>query len=69
MLLRCITCSQPYEESDTEPYLCPPCLTERKAVAAQLDKKNSLRPKRPVKSDLQIYDESQKVHGFLRVRL
>ena len=68
-LLNCTKCSSQYAEPDEEAHLCPPCLAEKKQLAAEIDAKRKLRPPRLVKGNLQIYDESEKVRGFMRVRL
>ena len=33
----CIKCSNLYNEPDIEPYLCPPCLEEKKEIAKKID--------------------------------
>ena len=69
MVANCIKCTDQYEEADSEAYYCPTCLVEVKAIAQEIDRKRATRPSRPVKSDLQLYNEAQKVHGFMRVKL
>ena len=70
MLTNCLMCSAQYEEEDNAPYYCEPCLSERKKIAAEIDKKRLARPPKPVKSDLQIFDEISKARGskFLNIK-
>lgn len=37
--MNCIKCGVKYETTDVEAYLCPPCLEEKKKIAAEIDKK------------------------------
>ena len=62
-LLNCIKCNQPYEESEPEPYYCPPCLVERKKLAEEIDRKMGSLPRVKVKSELEQYDEMVKTNG------
>lgn len=62
-------CEASYQDTDPDPYYCKVHLEEKNAVAAEVDAKVGARPKRPVVSDLQLYDQSQKVHGFMPVKL
>lgn len=66
MTQNCVRCREPYETDDLDPYYCPPCLRIVKEMAIELDKKVANRPKKIVKSDLQIYDEARPrgVGGF-----
>lgn len=63
MLTNCLTCKNLYEEADTEAYLCPPCLNEKKAIAAEIDRKRGNQPRVKEKSELQLYEEARKVRG------
>jgi len=65
----CIKCRTKYQDKDPEPYYCPPCNEERKALAKEIDAKVASLPKKPHKSALQEYDEAPKIRGFLHVRL
>ena len=61
--MNCTKCKSLYEEADTEAYLCAPCLTEKKNIAAEIDKKRGNQSRVRVKSDLELYDEAVKVRG------
>ena len=63
MQTNCQKCSAQYEESDFDPYFCPACLTEKKALAAEIDRKRGNQPRVRVKSDLELYEEARKVRG------
>ncbi len=63
MLLPCLKCGQRYEESESEPYYCPPCLESRKQIAIEIDKKFANRPIVRMKSELELYDEARKANG------
>lgn len=65
---KCIKCQTSYQDKDPEPYYCTACNAERKAIAAEIDKKMASRPKRPTMSALQEYDAMPKVNGFIQVR-
>lgn len=65
----CIKCTEEYQDEDTEAYYCPKCLTEHKANAKAIDARLAHIPRTESMSDLQAYDQAQKVHGFLQVRL
>lgn len=69
MTHNCIKCGSQYQDKDVEAYYCPSCLETKNKIAQQVDKKMALIGKKPVKSALQEYDEAQKVHGFVQVRL
>jgi hypothetical protein len=60
----CLKCQTRYEDTDPEPYYCESCKVERKAIAAEIDKKLATRvSKRQQKSDLQIFNEISKARG------
>lgn len=60
----CIKCQTEYKDEDPDPYYCENCNKERKIVAKEIDRKIALQPSsRPIKSDLQIYDEICKLRG------
>ena len=66
----CLTCKISYNDTDPDAYLCPPCNEQRKLVAKQVDAKLAVRiSKRPVKSELQLYDEIQKRTGSKYVNI
>ena len=53
-----------YASEDLDAYYCATCLIEKTAVARHIDKQLATRgPKRVIKSDLQIYDETVRVTG------
>lgn len=57
-------CKAKYESEDPDPFYCPPCDEVRKEIAKDVDKKMvGVATKRPVKSDLQVYDEIRKAKG------
>jgi len=55
--LGCIKCRTPYETNDPDPYLCDPCLKERKALAEEIDKKMAGRSIEPV-NNFQIMERT-----------
>lgn len=63
------SCSNTYKDTDPDPYYCPSCQDKKKKVAKQIDAKYSTMNSTPEITPLQEYDESEKVHGFMRVRL
>ena len=66
----CLTCKISYNDTDPDPYLCPPCNEQRKLIAKQIDTKLAGRiSKKPVKSELQLYDEIQKRTGSKYVNI
>jgi DNA-directed RNA polymerase subunit RPC12/RpoP len=66
MMQKCTKCGQQYNEIEPEPYLCPPCLLERRQVAQQVDAQFVGRVSVQSRTPLQEYDEAPKVHGFMR---
>lgn len=40
------SCNATYEDSDPEPYYCPPCNEQRKLLAKDIDRKIGTRPSR-----------------------
>lgn len=62
---RCIkiSCANTYQDSDPDRYYCPSCVQENKVIAAQVDKILSSKPRKDVKSGLQVYDEAAKMRG------
>ncbi|KKM01583.1 hypothetical protein LCGC14_1793020 [marine sediment metagenome] len=64
-----ISCGAEYSDTDPDPYYCSPCQEASKKIAEQIDAKNKGRTSEPVKSNLQIYDESPKAHGFVITKL
>lgn len=67
--LPCIKCNTPYQEEDVEAYYCPACKKTKEAIAKDIDAKYAHRPKKKVMSDLEVYDASPKVRGFVITRL
>ena len=53
----CIKCSTEYQDEDPDAYYCTACNEERKKIAAEIDKKMGNRSTKPVKSDLQAFEE------------
>lgn len=62
-------CGNKYQDDDPDAYYCKNCDAINKATAKEVDAKLAARPSRETKSSLQQYDEAQKVHGFLHVKL
>lgn len=68
----CLTpeCGTKYKSDDPDPYHCEHHIEERKRVAAEVDTKIAARgPREPEMSDLQIFDASPKVKGFVVTKL
>ena len=68
----CLKCKNQYQDEDVEAYYCAPCLEEKKRVAAEVDARLASRPRKEIKSALQMYDENAvNVRGmrFLKVDL
>lgn len=66
----CLKCKTPYEDEDTDAYYCSSCLEEKKRVAAEIDARLALRPRKETKSGIQLYDEAPKgPGGFMITRL
>lgn len=62
-------CGAAYQTEDPEPYYCSACNQERILIAAEIDAK---RPKGPIAkspSELEIFDASPKVKGFVITKL
>lgn len=59
----CTKCRAVYSDTDSEPYLCPPCVAERKAVAARVDAEFAVKPRAEVKSALQEFDDIARSSG------
>ncbi len=68
---RCIktTCNDEYESEDQDAYYCPKCLEQKNAIAEAITAKMGTAKSRPVKTALREYDEAEKAHGFMRIRL
>ena len=62
----CIKCSTSYQSEDPEPYYCDRCAQTRAAIAAEIDAKFANRVTEKTPSELELYDQQQKVHGFVR---
>lgn len=62
---KCIKCQAAYKDTDPDPYYCPPCNEERKAIAKKIDATMGARPKKPMESDLQRYDRMKNKYGFI----
>lgn len=67
----CLKCRAAYDDDDPEAFYCEPCNIDRKAIAAEVDRKIAARgPRRPTMSALQEYEAAPKVNGrFIRVSL
>lgn len=70
MLHKCIkpSCGNSYEDSDTEAYYCPSCLSQKKAIAQEIDKKFANRETKPIETELQKYDRVTNGKGFMHVK-
>jgi len=64
-----ISCGKQYESDEEEAYYCPSCVEQKEALARQIDAKVGPSTNRSVRTALQEYDEGEKAHGFLRVKL
>jgi hypothetical protein len=62
----CIKCSTSYTDTDPDAYYCATCNAERKAIAAQVDKRLNGKVHREVMSAIKAYDAAPKVRGFIR---
>ena len=62
----CIKCNTQYTSNDEDAYYCVSCEIEKKKIADEVDARIGTSPRTHPKSDLQIYDEAPKVHGFPR---
>ena len=51
------SCLAQYKSDDVEPYYCPKCEVEKKEVAAAIDAKRPVSPKRAKKSSWQQLEE------------
>lgn len=61
---KCIKCKNSYSDTDPEPYLCPPCIDIKNAIAKEVDAKMSGRVSRKKsQTDLEVYDEICKARG------
>ena len=60
---KCLKCSEPYTDTDPEPYYCEKCKEEKKKIAQAVDSKLANRPKRPIKSELAMFDEIAQSRG------
>jgi len=61
---KCIKCRADYSDEEVDDYYCSSCDEARKAIAREVDAKIALRgARKPVKSDLQIYDEIRQARG------
>lgn len=66
----CIKCKAQYEDEEPEAYYCATCLEEKKKIAAEIDARMAMRPKKESKSMLQEYDQAPKgPGGFMIVRM
>ena len=45
----CIKCKTSYQDNDPDDYYCSPCVTEKNAIAKEIDAKFANRPKEPEK--------------------
>ena len=56
-------CGKQYQDNDPDPYYCPECKEKAQAIAKQIEAKLAGRPRKPIKSDLQLYYETCKAKG------
>lgn len=57
---KCVKCQAVYEDGDEDDFYCESCTQAKMLIAQEIDAKS--RPStRPVKSDLQIFDEIAKM--------
>ena len=56
--LICIKCGVEYKSNDIDPYYCEECLKGKNKIAIEIDKKFANRPKKTIKSDNQILEET-----------
>lgn len=53
---KCVKCGAPYEDNEPDDYYCAACVLQKKAIAAEVDKKLAGRVKREVKSTFTAND-------------
>lgn len=56
------TCKARYEDDETDAYYCVSCRENNKVLAKELNQKFVTSPR--AKSDLEIYNEAPRIHGF-----
>ena len=54
------SCGREYSDKEPDAYYCPLCVKEKDVIAKQIDARFSTRPKEPVVSDLQEFEQSAK---------
>ena len=64
MRYNCIKCQKQYTSEDDEAYLCDECKNKKSMIAAQVDQQFAGRSKIPPTTDLQRYEQANKIHGF-----
>lgn len=57
-------CNKIYQSEDDEAYYCEECLTAKRNIAKEVDKKMAGRSAIQPKSDLQLYDEMVQNSGI-----
>lgn len=57
------SCGEIYTDDDPDIYFCPSCVAQRKALAAEIDKKIASKPKKKVLSNYQILQEKGQTNG------
>ena len=65
----CIKCGTKYQSEDPDPFLCADCEKAKEQIAKDVDAKMANRKPNKAKSAMQEYEESEKVGGFMRVKL
>lgn len=53
-------CGNSYLSNDVEADYCPSCQVQKKAIAAEIDAKFSMKGREPVVSELQQFEQSAK---------
>lgn len=64
----CIKCKIRYSDNEEDAYYCQSCLLEKKQIEKEIDIK-IVRPKEKPPTDLEIFDASKKVKGFVITKL
>ena len=55
---KCIKCGVDYKSNDADAHYCEECLKTKNKIAIEIDKKFANRPKKTIKSDNQILEET-----------
>ena len=54
------SCGKNYEDDDPEVYFCPVCIKKRKQIAAEIDKRLGIGPRKHQRSALQAFESQGK---------